>query len=370
MENRKWLLKATPKGQISPSHFHLTREAVRQELGDGEVLLKNLVFSCDPAQRTWLTASSYIPQVQPGEVMPAMSLAQVVKSRHPNFVEGEVVSGVGGWQEFFVFSSAELETAKAKAKDPSLSPWQRQQAKYRAGFLKLDKVSGVLPPGVPNEAALSLLGITGLTAWTGLLKVGRMKTGDVVLVSGAAGSTGSFVGQLAKAKGAKKVIGIAGGKEKCESLKREFGFDAALDYKAEREGGPSLLRQLKEAAPQGVDVFFDNVGGDVLETGLFNIKKGARIVLCGAISQYDKKATEMKGPRNLGELIVKGASMQGFIVMDFAPFFREAAVELAKLYAEGRIVVKHDIVEGFENLPNALCRLLAGKNVGKQLCRL
>jgi NADPH-dependent curcumin reductase CurA len=330
--NRQWVLVSRPNGMPSRENFEL-REAPVPELADGQLLVRNLYLSCDPAQRAWMSRDTYMPMIPLGDVMHSGATGQVVRSKHGGFREGELVSGMFGWQDYAVSDGR--------------------------GFMPVSK----LPPGVPIPTCMSALGVTGLTAYFGMLDVGDPKPGDGVLVSGAAGATGSIAAQIGKIRGA-RVVGIAGGAEKCAWLTRELGLDAAIDYRSER-----VARRVHELFPKGCNVYFDNVGGEILDAALGALAIGARIVLCGAISSYN--ATELPaGPRNYTNLIVRRARMQGFLVTDYAARFGEAIADLARWSAEGKVRDRVDVVEGLENAPEAFRRLFTGDNFGKQLVRI
>ncbi len=331
-KNRKWVLKSRPQGMVDRANFEW-REEPRPEIRDGEFLVRNLWLSCDPTQRGWMEIDTYIPKIPLGEVMLAISAGQVVESKHSGFQPGDKVTGAWGWQDYAATDGGGLMPAMK------------------------------LPPGVDFPAALSLFGVTGLTAYFGLLDVCAPKAGETVVVSGAAGSTGSFAAQIAKIKGC-RVIGIAGGEKKCAWLTRELGLDAAIDY---RQG--DVAAELAKLAPGGIDVYFDNVGGEILDAVLANLSMGARISLCGAISGYNDFA-HMPGLRNYTSLIVKCGRMRGFLVMEFASRFGEAIAELAGWAAAGKIKSEIDVVDGLENAPDALRRLFTGANVGKQLVKI
>ncbi len=306
------------------------------EIGDGEFLVRNLWISCDPAQRAWMEIDTYIPKLPLGELMPAGSVGEVVDSKHPDYAKGDLVSGVYGWQDYAVGSS-----------EP-----------FRGLFPPLK-----LPPGIDPTVALSLFGITGLTAYFGLLEVGALKEGDTVLVSGAAGAVGSIVCQIAKVKGC-RVIGIAGGTQKCDWIRSELGCGDAIDYKGEDVG-----RRLRELCPKGIDVYFDNVGGEILDAVLANMAMHARIVICGAVSGYSG-FEERYGLRNYHMLIMRRGTMRGFLVFDFMDRAMDAIGELAAWAGEGKIKNQVDVVEGLENAPEALARLFTGENLGKQLIKV
>jgi NADPH-dependent curcumin reductase CurA len=327
--NRQWLLRARPVGMVKESDFELAESAIPTP-GEGEVLVQNLYLAFEPAMRGWMEdRPSYIPPVGIGEVMRGMTVGRVAQSRQPGIAEGDLVSAMGGWQEWF---STGLGVNK-------------------------------LPPGTDPTFALSVLGITGLTAYFGMQDLGKPREGETVVVSGAAGATGSVAGQIAKLQGC-RVIGIAGGDAKCAWLTGEAAFDAAIDYKRE-----DVAARLAALAPSGVDVFFDNVGGAILEAVIGQIALRARIVLCGGISGYNEPEPQ-PGPRNLMNLVVRRGRMEGFIVMDYAPRFPEAMQQLSKWVGEGRIVHRVDVQKGFENAPRTFQRLFRGENFGKQLLEL
>jgi len=334
--NGQWRLRSRPSGMVKESDFEYVEEPV-PDLADGEFLVRNIYLAFEPAMRGWLNdVKSYVPPVQIGEVMRASAVGRVVESRNPDFQPGEFVSGMFGWQEFAV-------------------------ADGKPGMMgRLSKV----PEGVPPELMLSALGGTGLTAYFGMLDVGKPHAGDVVVVSGAAGATGSVAGQIAHIKGASKVVGIAGGAAKCEWLVKELGFDAAIDYKAE-----DVRSRLKEECPQGINVFFDNVGGTILDDALLNMAQFGRVVLCGGISSYNEEALP-PGPKNYMQLVIRRCTMQGFILIDYLDRAGEAMADLSRWIEEGRLRHAEDIQEGFENTPKTFLRLFEGKNRGKQLLRI
>ncbi|REJ83429.1 MAG: NADP-dependent oxidoreductase [Acidobacteria bacterium] len=331
--NRQWTLAKRPEGLVDEHTFEL-REAAIPEPADGEFLVRLLMLSFDPTQRGWLNdVRGYVPPVQIGEVMRASGVGEVVASRHPGFSEGDLVVGGFGWQEWIATDGGGLLPARK------------------------------LPPGVSPSNALSVFGTTGLTAYFGMLDVGKPRSGETVVVSGAAGATGSVAGQIAKIQGC-RVVGIAGGPEKCAWLTDEAHFDAAVDYKNEDVG-----ERLRALCPDRVDVYFDNVGGPTLDTLLLHLAIGARVAMCGGISSG--YGTELPpGPRNIMQLVIQRARMEGFLVLDFAPRFGEAIAALAGWVGEGRIAFQEDIVEGFENAPQTLNRLFTGANRGKQLLRV
>ena len=328
--NRQWVLASRPEGRVDPSHFELREEPV-PEIGEGEFLARNLFLSLDPAMRTWMTdRPSYIPPVGLGEVMRGMCTAEVLASRNPDFAPGDTVVGMFGWQEYAVGRS-EWGTSK-------------------------------VPEGTPPTWPLSVLGITTLTAYFGLKEIAKPAAGETVAVSGAAGATGSVVAQLAKIWGC-RTIGIAGGAEKCGWLTGELGLDGAIDYKSE-----DVRKRLRELCPDGVDVFWDNVGGTTLEAGLANLAMHARVVLCGAIANYNAEAPA--GPRNYMNLLVKRARMEGFVVFDYMSRTDEAIAELLPLIEDGRLKYREDVRQGLETAPAALVDLYTGANSGKLLVKI
>ena len=332
--NRQWLLAKRPHGLVGEENFEYAETPI-PEAGDGEVLVRNLFLSFDPTQRGWMEdRPSYLPPVALGEPMRAGSIGQVSASNHPDFEVGDIVQTTGGWQDFVV-----------------VNPEQ--------AVMGLNKV----PEGIKPEMMLSVLGVTGLTGYFGLLDLGQPKAGETVLVSGAAGATGSVAGQIARIKGC-RVVGIAGGPEKCAWLKEELGFDDVIDYKNE-----DVDARIAETCPNKVDVFFDNVGGDILEAALNHINMRARVVLCGGISGYN--ATKpIPGPTNLMNLVIMRARMEGFIVIDYMNRAGEAIQDLMGWIQSGELKFQVDLQEGFEQIPNTLQRLFTGQNLGKQLLKI
>ncbi len=324
--NRQFRLAARPVGLPKRSDWSLVEEPLR-EPGDGEFLVRIEYISLDPAMRGWMNeGKSYVPPVGIGEVMRAYAGGEVVASRHPKFVVGERVAGTFGVQEYA------LSNGK--------------------GITRVDTKLAALP------VYLGALGMPGMTAYFGLLDVGAAQSGDTVVVSGAAGAVGSIVGQIAKIKGC-RAVGIAGGAEKCRWLVDELGFDAAIDYKSE-----DVKAALRRHCPQGVNVYFDNVGGDILDAALTRLAMHARIVVCGAISQYNTTAP-VKGPSNYLALLVCRARMQGMVVFDYVARYADAAREMAGWIAQGKLKTREDIVVGFETFPDALLKLFSGENTGK-----
>ena len=332
--NRRWVLNSRPAGPLEPDTFRWEEVPV-PPIADGEILIRNLWLSFDPAQRGWLNDTpSYIPPVQIGEAMRAGSVGQVVESRNAAFQPGDMVSGTFGWQDYF------LSTGQ--------------------GFMAPQK----LPPGVSPAMAMSVLGLTGMTAYFGMADIGRPAAGDVVVVSGAAGATGSIAGQIARILGAAKVIGIAGGPEKCRWLVDEAGYDAVIDYKHE-----DVAARLDELAPAGINVYFDNVGGSILDDCLTRIAVGARVVLCGGISS-GYGTMRVQGPANYFQLTIKSARMEGFIVLNYLDRFPEAAARMKAWLDDGRLAWRVDVAEGLETAPQVLQGLFSGANFGKQLLKI
>jgi len=327
--NHQFKLAKRPVGMVQRSDFEYA-EAPVAEPGEGEVLIKILYISLDPAMRGWMNeGKSYVPPVGIGEVMRAGAVGRVIASRDSNVAVGDHVVGVLGVQEYAV--------AKAK------------------GLTKVD------PKLVPLPVYLGTLGMPGMTAYFGLLEIGQPKAGETVVVSGAAGAVGQVVGQIAKIKGC-RVVGIAGGADKCAYL-RSIGFDAAIDYKHE-----DVKAALKQHCPKGVDVYFDNVGGEILDIVLTQLAMHARIVICGAISQYNE--AKMKGPSNYMSLLVNRAMMKGMVVFDYASRYGEAAREMAGWMATGQLKTREDVVEGLETFPETLLKLFKGENTGKLVLKV
>jgi len=332
---RRWLLKTRPDGPLKDSDFELVTVPL-PEVGEGQFLVKLSHFSFDPTQRGWLGGDTYLPAVPIGGVVRAGGIGEVVASRHPKFAVGDLVQGTFGWQEH-ALSDGMTQTG----------PVTRVRA------------------GVTPEQALGVFGTTGLTAWFGLTEIGQPKAGDTILVSGAAGATGSVVVQIGKALGC-TVIGIAGGPDKCRWVVDTAGADACIDYRTGNVG-----RQIREQARKGVNVVFENVGGEILDAALANLALNARVVLCGGISSYNDTAEDRQpGLRNYMNLTVMRGRMEGFIVLDFAKRYGEGVAELAKLMQAGKLKTAEDVAHGFENCPATLRRLFEGKNFGKQLLAL
>jgi len=329
-DNRQVLLVEIPKGKLGPEHFRLT-EAPMPTPKDGEVLLRVRLISLDAANRAWMQGATYRAAVTAGSVMAGGAIAEVVESKAPGFSAGDLAFADTGWQDYAVLPARRL--------------------------VKVPRIE-------PMTHLLSVYGVAGLTAYFGLLRIAEPKAGETVVVSAAAGSVGSIVGQIARIKGC-RAVGIAGGKAKCDWLVAQLGFDAAVDYKA----GP-LPKPLKEAAPKGIDVYFDNVGGDILEACLFQMNNAGRVACCGAISAYDGAAPPA-GPRGVpGLIVVKRLTLKGFIVTDFFPEREKAIADLVSWVAAGKLKVEEDVIDGLENTPRALIGLLAGENRGKRMVKV
>ena len=340
LTNHQIRLKARPNGLPTRDDWDFTTEPVA-EPADGGVLVKTLAISLDPAMRGWMNeGKSYIAPVAIGEVMRAGGIGMVIASKNPGFTVGDVVSCTPGVQEYCLIAVDQIK---------------------RNGLFRIDPRLGT-----PNQW-LNVLGMPGMTGYFGLMDVGQPQSGETVVVSGAAGAVGQTVGQLAKIKGC-RVVGIAGGPAKCDWVVKELGFDACIDYKA--AAPPDAVRWdavrdgLKQHCPKGVDIYFDNVGGDMLDTVLTRINLRARIVICGAISQYNN-TTPVKGPANYLSLLVNRARMEGIVVFDYADRFPIAVAELAGHLKAGRMKSKEDVVVGLDTFPETLLKLFNGENFGK-----
>ena len=330
MKNRQWLLARRPDGALKDSDFTFV-EAEVPTPGEGEVLVRNLMLSCDPTQRTWIAGDTYLPAVKIGEVVRSFGAGRIEASNNPGFKVGDMVLGLVGWQDY--------------------------------AAMKPDGELNTLPRETPLELAMGVLGMIGVTAYFGLLDVGRPVAGETVVVSGAAGATGSIVGQIAKIKGC-RAIGIAGGPKKCRWLTHDLGFDAAIDYKSE-----NVKARLRELCPKGIDIFFDNVGGPILDAALARLAMRGRIVICGGVSAYDS-AEPPPGLKNYLNLVSKRGRMEGFLVFDYLPRAAEALGALAGWVKAGKLKHRVDVQHGLENAPATLRRLFEGKNEGKQLLRV
>ncbi len=331
LQNHVFRLMKRPIGEPRRDDFSFTVEPVAA-LAEGQLLVKNLYLSLDPAMRGWMNeARSYIAPVGIGEVMRAGGVGTVVNSKHPKFQAGDTVSGMLNVQEYAISDGK--------------------------GMVKLD------PKLAPLTSYLNVLGMPGMTAYFGLLESGQPKAGETLVVSGAFGAVGATVGQVAKILGL-RVVGIAGGKEKCDYAIREFGFDACVDYKNQ-----DVRKGLKEACQNGIDIYFDNVGGEILDIVLTRINLKARIVICGAISQYNNTAP-VKGPANYLSLLVNRARMEGIVVFDYAPRYKEGAAQMGQWMAEGKLKSREHVVEGLEKFPETLMMLFKGENFGKLVLKV
>ena len=329
--NKQLILAKRPVGEADASTWSVQIHPV-PEIGEGEILVKQHYISLDPAMRGWMNAGkSYIEPVEIGSVMRAGSAGQVVASKNPKFKVGQYVVGSGGVQQYAVTDGK--------------------------GFYQVD------PAIAPLTTYIGALGMPGMTAYFGILEVGKIQEGDVVLVSGAAGAVGGTVGQIAKIKGC-RVVGIAGGPEKCAYVVGELGFDACIDYKNE-----NVATRVKQECPKGIDVYFDNVGGDILDIALTRLRRHARVVICGAISQYNNK-TGIRGPGNYLSLLVNRATMQGMVVFDYASRYAEAARAMGQWMAEGKLKAREDVYEGIENFPETYNRLFSGEKLGKLVLKV
>jgi NADPH-dependent curcumin reductase CurA len=331
--NRRWVLAQRPVGMVGDETLRL-ETAERPSPGPGEALAKVRWLSVDPTIRTWMDdRPGYLPPIALGEVVRGAGLAEVVESRTDRYAVGDVVYGMTGWQDYVVTDEGEA-------------------------------AMNVVPPTIEAGAMLSVLGVNGMTAWFGLLEVGDLREGDTVVVSGAAGATGSLVGQIARLKGAGKVVGIAGGEEKCAWVTTDLGFDAAVDHRKE-----DVAAALRRHCPGGIDLYFDNVGGEILDMCLGQMALRGRVVLCGAISQYNATGRP-HGLVNAVNLIPRRGRMEGFIILDYIERFPSAQLELAALLGEGRIRHAEHVVAGLERAPEALNMLFAGANTGKVVVQL
>ncbi len=327
--NRQWIYAVRPDGPAGVDNFEY-RESPIPEPGDNQALVRLCYLSFEPAMRTWMEDFiTYMPPAPLGQPMIGPGVSQVVASNTPALKPGDLVSGMMSWQDY--------EVVEAGAR--------------------------VVPPGTPIEVMLGPLGGTGLTAHIGLLDIGRPQPGDTVLVSGAAGATGSVAAQIARIKGCRSV-GIAGGTDKCRWLLEEAKLDAAIDYKNE-----DVAARLAETCPDGINVYFDNVGGDLLETVLGHMAQGGRIACCGAISTYNQ-GLRRPGPSNMFQLIEKRLTLQGFVMFDHMDLVPEASADLARWVADGEIAFRADVQEGFDNIPATFLRLFSGANQGKQLLKV
>lgn len=329
--NRQWRLAARPQGMIKDTDFEWVEEPVRS-LETGEVLVRNIYLSLDPANRGWVREGpSYVEPVGIGDVMRGLTISVVEASRNDRFSEGDIVSGTAGWQDYGISDGSDLR---------------------------------VIPPSpLPLTAFLGLFGMVGLTAYFGLLDVGKPQAGETLVVSGAAGAVGSIVGQIGKIVGC-RVVGIAGSDAKCAWLTDELGFDAAVNYKTE-----SVTRKLHKHCPDGIDVIFENVGGEILDAELMWINNFARVVICGLISSYN--ATEpVPGPYGFRSVLVRRARIQGFIIFDYMDRASEAIQKMSEWYTEGRLKYRVDVYDGLETAPRNINRLFDGSHDGKLIIKV
>ena len=326
MRNKQIVLRKRPVGFPDPDTWSLEETDV-PELQEDQILVEQYFVSMDPAMRGWLNnAKSYLPPVQIGDVMRAGSVGKIIDSRHKSHQVGDYVYGTGGVQQYVVSEGR--------------------------GWHKVD------PSLVPLPVYTSTLGMTGLTAYFGILDIGNIKAGETVLISGAAGAVGSVAGQIAKIKGC-NVVGIAGGQQKCQYITSELGFDAAIDYKSE-----NIYQALNQHCPKGIDVYFDNVGGVILDAALARIKRYARIVLCGAISQYNSTQA-IQGPSNYLSLLINRGRMEGFIILDYVDRFNHGILEMAQWMQQGKLKSKEHIITGIDQFYDAFTRLFSGEKLGK-----
>jgi NADPH-dependent curcumin reductase len=332
-QNRRLVLAQRPTAMVDESTTRLEQTEM-PDLQDGEALVKVRYISIDPTIRTWMDdAPGYLPPIAIDEVVRSGGVGEVIESRTDAYAQGELLFGMTGWQDWVIADQGARTMQK-------------------------------LPAGVPPTSALGVFGITGMTAYFGMTDVGRVKEGDVVVVSGAAGATGSTAGQIAKIKGAKKVVGIAGGPQKCAWIVDELGFDEAIDYKND-----NVAARLREACPDGLDLYFDNVGGSILNDCLGQIALRGRVVLCGAISSYNTREAAA-GPVNYINLLIRRGRMEGFIILDYFDRFPQAQAEVGGWLSEGRIKAAEHVVEGLENAPDALNLLFTGGNTGKVIVKV
>ena len=338
LKNRQWRLANHPMGMIKESDFKWVEKEVEYELQEGEFLVKNYYLSLDPANRSWIaesSASHYTEPVKIGDVMRGITIGQVIESKNPKYDKGEFVTGILGWQDYSISNGAGLTNLSLLPK----------------------------PEGVSMAIYLNVLGMIGITAYFGLLEIGKPKEGETLVVSAAAGAVGSLVGQIGKIKGC-RVIGIAGTEEKCKWLTKELSFDGVINYKTE-----SVYKRLKELCPNGIDIYYDNVGGEILDAALANLALYARIPVCGMISKYNLTKLQ-PGPQNIVQILTKRAKMQGFIITDYLDRKVEAMVDLMTWFNEGKLKYREHMIEGLENAPTAINMLFDGSNNGKLIIQI
>lgn len=326
--NLQILLAGRPDGWVEESNFKINDAPIPRP-AEGQVLARIRWLSLDPYMRSRMDEASYGETVAVGGVMIGGTVGEIVESKHPKFKEGDVVVGYGGWQQYAVSDGS--------------------------GLMKIP------PLGIPEQAFLGVVGMPGITGWYGLMRIGNPKEGETVVVSAASGAVGSVVGQLARIKGC-RAVGIAGGKTKCDYVVNDLGFDACIDYKQ-----PDFYKLLKTATPTGIDIYFENVGGEILDAVLKRLNAGARIPLCGLISGYNGEPIPIKNPF---ALLTSRAHLQGFIISDHLNLWPEAIKELGGYVAAGKIKYRETITEGIENAPRAFIGLLKGENFGKQLIKV
>jgi NADPH-dependent curcumin reductase CurA len=328
--NRRWILRQRPVGDIGDNDLQLV-EAPLPRPRDGEILVRNIYLMVAPTNRVWMSdIDQYMAPVALGEVMRGVTMGVVMESHHPDFRPGDIVEGAMAWEEYSVTRTA-----------------RRVPVEY----------------GLPLHAYASVLGSSGMTAYFGMLDIARPRAGETIVVSAAAGGVGSIAGQIGKILGC-RVVGVAGGQNKCRLVTEEFGLDACVDYKA-----GNVLADLRAACPDGIDVDFENVGGDTMDAVLALINPGARIALCGMISTYNASG-DWWSPKMFRNVIMNRARIEGFLISDYRPRFHEAVEVMAKWVRDGQLKYRVDVIEGIEQAPAALNRLFAGKNIGKQLVRL
>lgn len=330
---RRLILERRPKG-IATHEDVILHEAPIGRPDDGQILLRNHFFSIDPAIRDWMSERpSYLPPIRIGDPVRSTVIGEVVESRHPSFRPGQLAVGIGGWEEYSVADGSYCFPVN-------------------------------LQPGDQEQYYLSIYGAVGLTPYFGLLEVGKPKPGETVLVSAAAGAVGSIVGQIAKIQGC-RAVGIAGSDEKCRWIVEELGFDASINYRREKD----MVAAIGQACPQGVDVYFDNVGGEILDATLLNLNKDARIVFCGAISTYNSEGP-VPGPFNFWQILARSATLEGYLVSDYLDQFPQGIAQMREWVNDGRVSFKEQIVDGLENTLDAFNLLFEGRNDGKLLVRL
>lgn len=333
LHNHRWILQKRPEGLVTLDDIEL-REEPLASLKAGEVLIRNRYLSIDPAIRDWMSdRPSYLPSIHLGEVVRSTSLGEVVESRHPAFKAGDLAVGVNGWEDYSI------------ARGEHLMPVRPM-------------------PGEPEQYFLSIYGAVGLTAYFGLLEKGRPNPGETVLVSAAAGAVGSLVGQIAKLKGC-RAVGIAGSEEKCRWIVEELGFDAAINYRT----STNLQEAIRQACPSGVDVYFDNVGAEILDAALMTLNKNARIVFCGAIANYNSQR-RVPGPYNYWQILARTVTVEGFLVSDYFDRFPEAIAQVRQWLTEGKITFREQIVDGLEHCLDTFNLLFEGANNGKLIVSL